>query len=114
MIKSDIIRDIGFSTDLCEDWDLTLDLNFHRSIQSQEYTKSQGDYNNSKTIFFNPLLTSYCETTTKFRAYFRQSIRVSEGHTRGFRRKFLTILTSKIDVFNKLSSYSWDYSMQNL
>jgi cellulose synthase/poly-beta-1,6-N-acetylglucosamine synthase-like glycosyltransferase len=102
MIKSDVIRDIGFSTDLCEDWDLTLDLNFHHSIQSQEYTKSQGDYNNSKTIFFNPLLTSYCETTTKFRAYFRQRIRVSEGHTRGFRRKFLTILTSKIDVFNKI------------
>lgn len=43
---------------------------------------------------FNSSLISYSEVTTNLTSYLRQRMRVSEGHTRGFRRRFVTILSS--------------------
>jgi hypothetical protein len=46
-------------------------------------------------IRFDPSLGSYYEAITSLISYLRQRMRVSEGHTRGFRRKIVTILSSK-------------------
>ena len=94
MIRSEIIKSIGFSQDLTEDWDLTLDLYL-------SYSNNESIIKKRKIIFY-PLLISYCEATTKFKEYFKQRMRVSEGHTRGSKRNTLRILTSKISYIDKI------------
>ena len=94
MIRAEIIKSIGFSQDLTEDWDLTLDIYL-------SYSNNENIRNKRKIIFY-PLLISYCEATTKFKEYFKQRMRVSEGHTRGLKRNILRILTSKISYTYKI------------
>lgn len=101
MIRSEIIKAIGFSNDLTEDWDLTLDLNFSPKMQIYDSNNNCSDYKR-KGVSFNPLLISYCEATTKIEEYFKQRMRVSEGHTRGFRKRIWTILTGRIPVRDKI------------
>ena len=97
MIRSEIIKSIGFSNDLSEDWDLTLNLYLSsypsfNIMQQQYHEKSK---NKKAIIMFDPSLVSYYEGITSLISYLRQRIRVSEGHTRGFRRKLVTILSRK-------------------
>ncbi|HYY65868.1 MAG TPA: hypothetical protein VE622_01925, partial [Nitrososphaeraceae archaeon] len=47
-------------------------------------------------------LLSYSEAITKVRTYLKQRKRVSEGHTRGFRRRIILILNSNISILNKI------------
>jgi hypothetical protein len=47
-------------------------------------------------IIFDKELVSYCEATTDLAAYFRQRMRVSEGHTRGLRKGIRRIAGSKM------------------
>ena len=121
MIKADIIKSIAFSTDLCEDWELTLDVyccSYHLPLLSSttdlmmisdSTTQSIRNPPSSQKIFSNPDmvsfksrilfdqgLVSYCEAPTDLVAYFRQRMRVSEGHTRGLRRKIRHITKSKM------------------
>ena len=118
MIRADVIKSIKFSNDLCEDWDLTVDL---YCSQPSSLVSSTIDVmsSNNKTeqvcnhpsanispkplavsfrpkIIFDQQLVSYCEATTDLTAYFRQRMRVSEGHTRGLRRKIRHIAESKM------------------
>jgi cellulose synthase/poly-beta-1,6-N-acetylglucosamine synthase-like glycosyltransferase len=104
MIRSEVIRSIGFSNDLSEDWDLTLDLYLSLScnhsfinMQQQYYDKFKSK--NAMIIRFDPSLVSYYDPITSLISYLRQRMRVSEGHTRGFRRKFVRILSSKMLYF---------------
>jgi hypothetical protein len=97
MIRSEIIKSIGFSNDLSEDWDLTLNLYLSsypsfNNMQQQYHEKSK---NKKAIIMFDPSLVSYYEGITSLISYLRQRMRVSEGHTRGFRRKLVTILSRK-------------------
>jgi cellulose synthase/poly-beta-1,6-N-acetylglucosamine synthase-like glycosyltransferase len=97
MIRSEIIKSIGFSNDLSEDWDLTLNLYLSsypsfNIMQQQYHEKSK---NKKAIIMFDPSLVSYYEGITSLISYLRQRIRVSEGHTRGFRRKLVAILSRK-------------------
>ena len=108
MIRSDLIKQLEFSNDLCEDWKLTLDIYFHDTI-TYSYC-NEGNYNscrnsNSKKVIFDPLLVSYCEAPTKLASYFKQRMRVSEGHTRGFRTNLIKILTSKMAFINKMEFF---------
>lgn len=89
MIRSDVLKAAQFSNDLCEDWDLTLD------IYAQPFAAKP-------RIAFDSSLVSYCEATTKLGAYFRQRMRVSEGHTRGFRKRVGGILASRLPIIDKL------------
>jgi hypothetical protein len=57
---------------------------------------------NTEKVIFYPLLVSYCEAPIKLASYFRQRMRVSEGHTRAFRRNLIKILTSKMAFINKM------------
>ncbi|MFL6488006.1 MAG: glycosyltransferase [Nitrososphaera sp.] len=118
MIRADVIKSIKFSNDLCEDWELTVDLYCAQpssflslttdGIRSENKAERSGSQTPKRTlskpivassrrkIIFNQELVSYCEATTNLAAYFRQRIRVSEGHTRGFRRRIKHIAKSKI------------------
>jgi cellulose synthase/poly-beta-1,6-N-acetylglucosamine synthase-like glycosyltransferase len=117
MIRADVIKSIKFSNDLCEDWDLTVDLYCSQPLSSLSSTtnritldsNTERIFNHpSNSIFSKPVavplkpkiifdqhLVSYCEATTDLTAYFRQRMRVSEGHTRGLRRKVRRIAESK-------------------
>jgi cellulose synthase/poly-beta-1,6-N-acetylglucosamine synthase-like glycosyltransferase len=135
-VSTSILRSIRFSEDICEDWNLTLDIylskvifnplisvensasNFNK-IRKINYYKINSNSSNSKInnninkkeriqkiILFKPELVSYTEITNNIIPYFRQRIRVSEGHTRGFRKKIIKILEnerlsflSKIELF---------------
>jgi cellulose synthase/poly-beta-1,6-N-acetylglucosamine synthase-like glycosyltransferase len=118
MIRADVIKSIKFSNDLCEDWDLTVDLYCSQSSSSLSSTTEliPSDNNTeqicnqpsnnifpkpvalslSLKIIFDQNLVSYCEATNDLAAYFRQRMRVSEGHTRGLRRKIKRIAESRI------------------
>jgi cellulose synthase/poly-beta-1,6-N-acetylglucosamine synthase-like glycosyltransferase len=118
MIRADIIKSIKFSNDLCEDWDLTVDLYCSQpsSLLSLTIDMISSDNNTGRIcnhpsnnispepvtislrprIIFDQELVSYCEVTTDLTAYFRQRMRVSEGHTRGLRRKIRHIAESKM------------------
>ena len=122
MIRADIIKSIAFSTDLCEDWELTLDVyccSSHLPLLSSTTTdlmmisdsttpsirnspSSHKIFSNPNVVSFKPRilfdqgLVSYCEAPTDLVAYFRQRMRVSEGHTRGLRRKIKHITQSKM------------------
>jgi cellulose synthase/poly-beta-1,6-N-acetylglucosamine synthase-like glycosyltransferase len=115
MIRADVIKSIKFSNDLCEDWDLTINLccpqpssadilvrgntkterNSHRPANSICFPKPFGVSSRPK-IIFDKELVSYCEATTDLAAYFRQRMRVSEGHTRGLRRGIRRIAGNKM------------------
>lgn len=97
MIRSDVLKKRRFRSDLCEDWDLTLDLylqsstgrNLPSSHDRRLVCNSQGIRG---MVVFDPHLQCYCEATTKLQSYFRQRMRVSEGHTRAFRKRVMLIL----------------------
>jgi cellulose synthase/poly-beta-1,6-N-acetylglucosamine synthase-like glycosyltransferase len=100
MIRSEIIKALTFSNDLTEDWDLTLDLSFHPMMRTNDC-----NLDCRKKVIFEPSLISFNEAATGLGTYFRQRIRVSEGHTRGFRRRIWTILTSKIPAIDKVEFF---------
>jgi cellulose synthase/poly-beta-1,6-N-acetylglucosamine synthase-like glycosyltransferase len=133
MIRADIIKYVKFSTDLCEDWELTLDVYCCSShlplllssstdvMVTSDSTTTQSTRNSlsGKKIFskpdmvsfkpriiFDKELVSFCEASTDLVAYFRQRMRVSEGHTRGLRRKIRCIIQSKtLSHFEKLELF---------
>jgi cellulose synthase/poly-beta-1,6-N-acetylglucosamine synthase-like glycosyltransferase len=108
MIRSDLIKQLEFSNDLCEDWKLTLDIYFRDTITfsyCDEVNYNSCRNSNSKKVIFDPLLVSYCEALTKLASYFKQRMRVSEGHTRAFRTNIIKILTSKMVFINKMEFF---------
>ncbi|MDQ3717893.1 MAG: glycosyltransferase family 2 protein [Thermoproteota archaeon] len=109
MMRSEVIKLLGFSEDLTEDWDLTLDLYLSPDGILPYYSncgdRLQGSNIGTRKVLYDPALISYFSTITKFRAYFRQRMRVSEGHTRGFRKNIINILTSNIRVKDKVEFF---------
>ena len=88
--------------------EIDIDIYFHDNIISSY--GDEGNYNsrrnsNSKKVIFDPLLVSYCEAPTKLASYFRQRMRVSEGHTRAFRTNIIKMLTSKMAFINKMEFF---------
>jgi cellulose synthase/poly-beta-1,6-N-acetylglucosamine synthase-like glycosyltransferase len=98
MIRADVIKFIKFSNDLCEDWDLTLNLYCAqpRSTDNSICFPKLARVSSRPKIIFDKELVSYCEATTDLAAYFKQRMRVSEGHTRGLRRGFRWIAGNKM------------------
>ncbi|MDQ3836985.1 MAG: glycosyltransferase family 2 protein [Thermoproteota archaeon] len=133
MMQADMLKSIKFCNDLCEDWELTLDVYCCSSQPSHLLSSSppkrdvitsdciikpicnhssDGILSNPTAvslkprIIFDQRLVSYCEATTDLAAYFRQRMRVSEGHTRGLRRRIKRIahssmlsLVDKVELF---------------
>lgn len=90
IIRTDVLRKIKFSHDLTEDWELTLAL--HLQDHGLNYSG----------ILFHPLLVAYCEAPSRLYAYFKQRCRVSEGHTRGFKKRFSNIMRSSLSIKEKI------------
>jgi len=105
MIKSSILKQIGFSTDLCEDWDLTLQL----YLKDHDNINSTDTKDNSKlfktNILFDENLNACNQTPTSFSSYFKQRVRVSEGHTRGFIKMIPTLIKHKQPLKNKVEIF---------
>ncbi len=105
MIRADALRSTRFRSDLCEDWNLTLDLYIgNNHVSMQEAAANHHQFPNEDdtriasvkpVIVFEPRLLCYCEATTRLGSYFKQRMRVSEGHTRAFRRSIVSILRCK-------------------
>jgi cellulose synthase/poly-beta-1,6-N-acetylglucosamine synthase-like glycosyltransferase len=104
MVKCSLIKEIGFSADLCEDWDLTVQLYLQESHYKNECHIKDSALISSpkKTIVFDEQLNAESQTTTSLSSYYRQRLRVSEGHTRGFLKTITKILKSKQPALNKL------------
>jgi cellulose synthase/poly-beta-1,6-N-acetylglucosamine synthase-like glycosyltransferase len=105
MIKSSILKQIGFSTDLCEDWDLTLQL----YLKDHDNINSTDTKDNSKlfktNILFDENLNACSQMPTSFSSYFKQRVRVSEGHTRGFIKMIPTLIKHKQPLKNKVEIF---------
>ena len=93
MIRADVLRRTGFSHDLTEDWDLTL------ALHLQDHGLSY------KRILFHPSLVAYCEAPSRLYTYFRQRSRISEGHTRGFKKRFSNILKGPLSIKEKIELF---------
>jgi cellulose synthase/poly-beta-1,6-N-acetylglucosamine synthase-like glycosyltransferase len=85
MIKTGILRELGFSTDICEDWELTLSL----------YLRTPESGINNKVILFLENLNASNQAPSSFISYFKQRLRVSEGHTRGFIKAIPKLIVRK-------------------
>ena len=105
MIKSSILKEIGFSTDLCEDWDLTLQL----YLREHDKNNSTETKDNSKlckrSILFDENLNAGTQMPTSFSSYFKQRVRVSEGHTRGFIKMIPRLIKHEQPLKNKIEIF---------
>ncbi|HYY70769.1 MAG TPA: hypothetical protein VE595_00025, partial [Nitrososphaeraceae archaeon] len=117
-VRTIVLKSLRFSHDICEDWDLTLAIylsevtnNLLVSVENnftdyKKFEKINDDKINNngnktknneiqKIISFEPTLVSYSEITNKLSSYFRQRMRVSEGHTREFRKRIIKIIENE-------------------
>jgi GT2 family glycosyltransferase len=129
-ISTSLLKSLGLSHDICEDWDLTLDIflcevsnnikshkannnNDNNKIGLLDYDRNNyNEYNNKnkkinkKIIAFEPSLVSYTEITKSILTYFKQRMRVSEGHTRGFIIRIIKIIKcDKITLLDKIELF---------
>ena len=106
MIKSSIIKEIGFSTDLCEDWDLTLQL-YTRDFDKISLTTAKDtiSFLSKMNIRFDEKLNASSQAPTSLSSYYKQRLRVSEGHTRAFVRMLSRLLLSKQPLKNKVELF---------
>ncbi len=127
-ISTSLLKSLGLSHDICEDWDLTLDIflcevsnniKSHKANNNNDNNKvglldydRNNEYNNKnkkinkKIIAFEPSLVSYTEVTKSILTYFKQRMRVSEGHTRGFIIRIIKIIKcDKITLLDKIELF---------
>jgi cellulose synthase/poly-beta-1,6-N-acetylglucosamine synthase-like glycosyltransferase len=105
MIRSETIKAIGFSEDLTEDWELTLDVYFSSKGLRSHYPGTGNGANIRRRVLYNPLLNADSCSVSQFKTYFRQRMRVSEGHTRGFRKKAARILAGTAQARDKIEFF---------
>ena len=105
MINRSVLQEIGFSTDLCEDWDLTLQLYLRENDICYNQINKPGDKMITTSILFDENLNGLSQSPTSFSSYFKQRLRVSEGHTRGFIKRLPEVvkqenpINAKIEIF---------------
>jgi cellulose synthase/poly-beta-1,6-N-acetylglucosamine synthase-like glycosyltransferase len=104
MIKNSILQKTGFSTDLCEDWDLTLQLYIRENDTNNTQNKNNSELSTSN-IHFSERLNAWNQSPTSFSSYFMQRLRVAEGHTRGFIKKIPRLLECKQSIIKKLEIF---------
>ena len=95
MIKTSILKKLGFSTDICEDWDLTLNL----------YLRDHGDDIVNANVLFDETLNARNQAPISLMSYFKQRLRVSEGHTRGFIKAIPKLMPLKQPLKNKIEIF---------
>lgn len=78
MIRADILRTLGWTNSITEDWDLTLRM-----------------YLEGYKVLYTPLIQASAEIPTTIRALARQRMRWAEGHTFAVKKYFWDILRSR-------------------
>ena len=78
MIRADILRRLGWTNSITEDWDLTLRM-----------------YLEGYKVLYTPLIQAPAEIPTTIRALARQRMRWAEGHTFAVKKYFWDILRSR-------------------
>jgi len=99
MLKADVARELGWTTSLTEDWDLTLRL-----------------YMGGYKVAYTPLIQAPAEIPTTIRRLAGQRMRWAEGHTFAVKRHFWGVLRSPmITIREKLEFlYFVPYYLQSL
>ena len=105
MVRSSILKEIGFPTDICEDWDLTVELYLRRCNNSSTAESEFDSPLGKTTILFDENLNAGSQMPTAFSSYFKQRLRVSEGHTRGFIKMMPRIIRQKQLLKNKVELF---------
>jgi cellulose synthase/poly-beta-1,6-N-acetylglucosamine synthase-like glycosyltransferase len=77
MIRADVLREVGWTTSLTEDWELTLRL-----------------YSHGWKVAYTPYAETPAECVSTFARLARQRMRWAEGHTSCVRRYFVPVLLS--------------------
>jgi cellulose synthase/poly-beta-1,6-N-acetylglucosamine synthase-like glycosyltransferase len=97
MIKTDILRKLRFRGVITEDTDLSLRL-----------------FENGYKISFEPTLSASGECPSTLKRLVRQQMRWAEGHTRVFRKHFLSILRCKfLSLIDKVNFFLIGFSFLN-
>ena len=78
MLRADLLRELGWSTSITEDWELTLRL-----------------YIKGYRVVYSPMLQAPAEIPTTVGRLIRQRMRWAEGHTSAVREYFWTVMRSK-------------------
>ena len=99
MIRAEILRELGWTHSITEDWDLTLRM----------YLDGYG-------VFYTPLIQAPAEIPTTLRALARQRMRWAEGHTYAVKKYFKEVMRSpQITLGEKLEFlYFAPYYLQSL
>ena len=77
MIRAEILRKLGWTNSITEDWDLTLRM-----------------YMDGWKVLYTPLIQAPAEIPTTVRAIARQRMRWAEGHTFAVKKYFWDVLRS--------------------
>jgi cellulose synthase/poly-beta-1,6-N-acetylglucosamine synthase-like glycosyltransferase len=78
MIRTEVLREVGWGTSITEDWELTLKL-----------------YARGYKVAYTPWAETPAECVSTFSRLARQRMRWAEGHTYNVRKYFLSIMTSR-------------------
>jgi len=99
MIRAEIVRRLGWTHSITEDWDLTLRM-----------------YLEGYKVLYTPLIQAPAEIPTTIRAVARQRMRWAEGHTFAVKKHFREIMASqKLSLREKLEFlYFSPYYLQSL
>jgi len=90
MIRSDVLRQLGWGASITEDWDLTIRI-----------------YLSGYKILYTPFIQAPSEIIATFRQLARQRMRWAEGHTFNAKKYLIDILTSpNLETIEKLD---WIY-----
>jgi cellulose synthase/poly-beta-1,6-N-acetylglucosamine synthase-like glycosyltransferase len=84
MIKADIVKKLGWTTSITEDWDLTIRL-----------------YLAGYKVVYTPLIQAPAEIPTTVRRLTRQRMRWAEGHTYAVKKYFWDVLRSPMLTFRE-------------
>ncbi len=99
MFRADLLRELGWSTSITEDWELTLRL-----------------YLKGYRVVYTPLIQAPAEIPNTVKRLARQRMRWAEGHTHAVKRYFWRVLKSKnLTLGEKLEFlYYAPYYLQSL
>lgn len=99
MLRADILRDLGWTTSITEDWELTLRI-----------------YLEGYRVAYTPLIQAPAEIPNTVSRLVRQRMRWAEGHTHTVRRYFWSvILSTRLSLAEKLEFiYFAPYYLQSI
>jgi cellulose synthase/poly-beta-1,6-N-acetylglucosamine synthase-like glycosyltransferase len=99
MIRAEILRRLGWTHSITEDWDLTLRM-----------------YMEGYKVLYTPLISAPAEIPTTIRALARQRMRWAEGHTYAVKKHFWSVMRSRNITLREKAEFAYyaPYYLQSL